>query len=92
MALRADSLEALAEDFWKWRAVHQPISGDDIPRIERPVDWEPDWSKESIAKQREDLAAFEKRWKEMDAAAWPIPKQVDYRLMGSALARVGWEL
>ncbi len=90
--LSADPLDDLARDFWGWRAVHQPITGDDIPRIDRPADWTPDWSPQSIAQQREDLAVFEKRWKEMDSGRWPIPRQVDYRLIGSALARVGWEL
>ncbi len=90
--LSADPLDDLARDFWAWRAVHQPLTGDDIPRIDRPVDWTPDWSPLSIAQQREGLAAFEKRWKEMDAGRWPIPRQVDYQLIGSALARVGWEL
>src|SRR5436309_14655764 len=32
------------------------------------------------------------RWQKIDASAWPIPRQVDYRLMGSALSRVRWEL
>jgi hypothetical protein len=32
------------------------------------------------------------RWKQIDASKWPIPQQVDYRLMGSALARLHWEL
>ncbi|HKW97621.1 MAG TPA: DUF885 family protein [Bryobacteraceae bacterium] len=91
-ALRADPLDDLARDFWKWRAIHQPITGDDIPRIERPVDWAPDWSKDSLEQQRQALAGFEKRWKEMDSGKWPIARQVDYRLIGSALARVGWEL
>lgn len=90
--LSADPLDDLARDFWAWRAVHQPITGDDIPRIDRPADWTPDWSPQSITQQREDLAVFEKRWKEMDAGRWSIPRQVDYRLIGSALARVGWEL
>ena len=91
-ALSADPLDDLARDFWAWRAIHQPITGDDIPRIERPVNWTPDWSPQSIAQQRQDLAVFEKRWKEMDAGRWSVPRQVDYRLIGSALARVGWEL
>jgi hypothetical protein len=90
--VRADALDDLAREFWTWRAIYQPISGDDMARIERPTDWTPDWSKESISKQRDELAQFEKRWKELDASAWPIPRQVDYRLIGSALARVGWEL
>ena len=51
-----------------------------------------DWSAASIEKRRADLAGFESRWKEIKPNEWPIPQQVDYRLMGSALARVHWEL
>ena len=91
-SLSADSLDDLARDFWEWRAIHQPISTDDIPRIERPAGWAPDWSKDSVVKQRESLAAFEARWKKIDSSAWTVARQVDYRLMGSALARVRWEL
>jgi len=54
-ALRADPLDDLAREFWQWRAVHQPVSGDDIARIDRPVDWTPDWSAQAIAKRREAL-------------------------------------
>jgi len=91
-ALSADPLDDLAREFWAWRAIHQPITTDDMPRIDRPVDWTPDWSSQSIAQQRDDLAVFEKRWKEIDAGRWAIPRQVDYRLIGSAISRVGWEL
>ncbi len=91
-SLCADPLDDLAREFWAWRTIQQPISGDDIPRIERPVGWTPDWSPQAIAQERETLAAFEKRWKEMDSGRWAIPRQVDYWLIGSALARVGWEL
>ncbi len=91
-ALTADPLDDLASEFWQWRALHQPISGDDMARIDRPADWTPDWSTQSVAQQKEALANFEKRWKEMDAGRWAIPRQVDYRLIGSALSRVGWEL
>jgi hypothetical protein len=90
--LSADPFDDLALDFWAWRAIHQPVTSDDMPRIDRPVDWTPDWSSQSIAQQRDDLAVFEKRWKEIDASRWAIPRQVDYRLIGSALSRVGWEL
>src|SRR5437773_10451949 len=51
-----------------------------------------DWSRASIDQRRKDLAAFEARWKKIDASHWPIPQQVDYRLIGSALSRVHWEL
>ncbi len=87
-----DQLDHLASDFWQWRAFHQPNSSDDIPRIERPRGWEPDWSQAAVERQRAALAAFTQRWKSMDVSAWPITREVDYRLIGSALARVRWEL
>jgi uncharacterized protein (DUF885 family) len=85
------SLEAFASDFWQWRARYQPYSKDDIPRIERPGGPR-DWSASAIARQKADLEKFEKQWRQFDTKAWNVPQQVDYRLMGSALARVRWEL
>lgn len=86
-------LQQLAEDFWTWRAANQPISSDDIPRIERPADWTPDWSQKAFALRRRELTHFATRHQEMiDARSWPIAHQVDYRLIGSAIARVHWEL
>jgi uncharacterized protein (DUF885 family) len=82
----------LARDFWEWRAYHQPTSSDDIPRIERPEGWEPDWSPAAVEKQRQDFTAFEARWQSFEVADWEIALQVDYRLIGSAIARVHWEL
>ncbi len=86
------SLDQLANDFWQWRSRQQPFSYDDIPRIERPEGWAADWSAESIARQQRQLAGFEARWKAIDSARWPVARQVDYRLMGSAIGRVRWEL
>jgi uncharacterized protein (DUF885 family) len=86
-----DSLEQLADDFWAWRAKHAPFTADDVNRIERPGGMR-DWSRASIDRRRKDLAGFEARWKKLDPAQWPLPKQVDYKLIGSALARVRWEL
>jgi uncharacterized protein (DUF885 family) len=91
-ALRADELDDLSQTFWTWRAKEQPIAGDDITRIERPDGWVPDWSPEKVVAYRKQLAEFEVRWKKLDATKWPIARQVDYRLMGSAIARVRWEL
>ena len=87
-----DALDDLAPDFWTWRVVHQPSTADDIPRVERPANWMPDWSAASIAARREALAAFERRWHAIDASALTVPRQVDHRLIGSAIARVRWEL
>ena len=86
-----NSLEQLSDDFWTWRAKYAPFTGDDVNRIERPGGIR-DWSRARIEQQRKDLAGFEARWKKIDPAQWPISKQVDYKLIGSALARVRWEL
>jgi uncharacterized protein (DUF885 family) len=91
-AAESDALEPLARDFWAWRALHQPASGDDIPRIDRPPGWRPDWSRAAIDGRLRDLEAFEARWREIDPREWNVPRQVDHRLVGSALARVRWEL
>ena len=84
-------LQKLAQDFWTWRAQYAPFTSDDVNRMERPGGIR-DWSTAAIAKRRADLGEFEARWKQVDASKWPVPQQVDYRLIGSALARVHWEL
>ena len=89
---QADSLDDLARDFWMWRALEQPVSSDDIPRIERPSGWVPDWSPEAVARYHKQLDEFDSRWQKMDASTWPIARQVDHRLIGSAISRVRWEL
>jgi uncharacterized protein (DUF885 family) len=88
---QSDSLEQLANDFWSWRAKHAPFTSDDVNRIERPAGMR-DWSRTSIDQRTKDLGGFEARWKKLNPAQWPIPKQVDYKLVGSALSRVRWEL
>jgi len=85
-------LQQLAEDFWTWRAENQPVSSDDIPRIERPPDWLPDWSQKAIERRRRELSELTARWQGIETKSWPIDQQVDYRLIGSALARVNFEL
>ncbi len=85
------TLDRLADDFWKWRAQFAPFTSDDVNRMERPGGLR-DWSRAAIDRRRADLAQFDARWKKIDAARWPVARQVDYRLMGSALARVHWEL
>jgi hypothetical protein len=89
---RGDDLQNLGRDFWAWRARTQPVSGDDITRMDRPAGWAPDWSRRSIEERRKSLAEFVARWKGIDSSGMPVVWQVDYRLLGSALARVRWEL
>lgn len=87
-----ESLSDLAAEFWAWRATTQPFNLDDIPRIERPAGVKRSWSISTVQDQRTKLLGFERRWKAMDAPKSPIAQQVDYKLLGSALARVRWEL
>jgi len=90
-AQQTDSLDKLASDFWSWRARYAPFTGDDVNRIERPGGVR-DWSRAKIDSERKELGEFETRWKKIDSHTWPIARQVDYRLVGSALSRVRWEL
>ncbi len=88
---KTDSLDPLASEFWTWRARYRPFTFDDVPRMEHLAGTR-EWSAAAVAKQRVDLAAFERRWKAMRTDGWPVARLVDYRLMGSAIARVRWEL
>jgi hypothetical protein len=91
-ALHADPLDDLTRDFWGWRAAEMPVSTDDIPRLDRPAGWVPDWSSAAVQSYRKQINEFEQRWRAIDSSKWPIPRQVDYRLIGSAIARARWEL
>jgi Bacterial protein of unknown function (DUF885) len=88
------NLRNLGQAIWAWRATTQPLSGDDIPRIERPAGWVPDWSADAVEKRRQRSSEFQAEYAKLqrEAAGWPVSDQVDYRLLGSALARVHWEL
>jgi uncharacterized protein (DUF885 family) len=88
---KVDSLDQLASDFWTWRTHYRPFTFDDVPRMEH-ADGVRDWSGASVAKQRAELSEFERRLKPMSSETWPVAQRVDYRLMGSAMARVRWEL
>jgi uncharacterized protein (DUF885 family) len=93
IAAHADSLTTLSENFWQWRVIEQPFTNDDIPRIDRPVSFSVDWSARTIATRTRELAAFEQRWHHLvPPATAPVAEQVDFRLLGSAIFRVRWEL
>ena len=87
-----DSNERLASDFWSWRARYGQYTGDDVTRMERPLGAVRDWSAASVEKQRKELADFDERWKKLNDSTAPVHQQVDHWLVGSALARVHWEL
>lgn len=91
-AVAQPAVQQLGADFWAWRGTTQPASSDDIPRIVRPAGWVADWSPAGVAAQRRQLAAFEARWRALGSAPRTMAEKVDYRLVGSALARVHWEM
>jgi hypothetical protein len=83
--------EKLGHDFWTWRASEQPRSLDDIPRITRPAGWLPRWSSNDVERYRVDVADFEGRLHSLPQTS-DRAELVDRRLIGSACARVHWEL
>jgi hypothetical protein len=87
-----EQFSKLSRSFFEWRRVQQPVAGDDIPRVERPQGWVPDWSPEAIEGYREDYARYMAAIEGIDAADWTIPQQVDARLLRAAVQRVHWEL
>ena len=56
----ADVLDDLARDFWAWRAAEMPVSTDDIPRLDRPAAWVPDWSPAAVESYRKQVGEFER--------------------------------
>ncbi|MBB1159203.1 MULTISPECIES: DUF885 family protein [Amycolatopsis] len=92
MTEAAHALAELAAEFRGWRTQTQPDSGDDVPRVDRPAGWLADWSASAVAKRRLALADYTERHQAVDVSGEPVSVQVDGRLLGSALARVHWEL
>lgn len=85
-------MQTLSAKFWEWRATEQPFTNDDIPRMARPAGYASHWSARDVAGYEARIAEFEAQWRALDVSAAPVPVQVDYRLIGSAIARVRWEL
>jgi hypothetical protein len=85
-------MQNLARAFFSWRAVQQPVQGDDIPRVERPDGWVPDYSPASITADIEQYARFLESVENLDQSGWSVAHQVDARLLKAAIQRVYWEL
>jgi uncharacterized protein (DUF885 family) len=86
------SLQKLSKDFFDWRGITQPVTGDDVPRIERPDGWVPDYSPEALVQYRKKYLAFSKRLEEISQNGWTRADSVDFLLLHSAIDRVNWEL
>ncbi len=87
-----EKVQALSEKFWTWRATEQPFTNDDIPRIDRAPGFVSHWSSKDASNYLKQIAGFEKEWRALNVSSAPVATQVDYRLIGSAIARVYWEL
>ena len=85
------ALAELGERIWQWRARTQPRSRDDIPRLDRPAGWSPDFSAAAVVSLRSQRRDFAAELESLPALS-EIADRVDARLLGSLLARVEWEL
>ncbi len=85
-------LQEFGKDFFSWRTITQPLSGDDIPRIERPNLWVPNYSPEAVKNYKKKYIEFKRRLNEIPKINWTRSDSVDYLLLRSAVERVNWEL
>ncbi len=86
------AVQNLGRDFWEWRIPSSYRSPDDVPRVELSPDWIPEFDRTSARRRLERAAEFRQRWEAIDVASEPVATQVDYRLIGSAISRVEWEV
>ena len=86
------ALQMLTRGFFEWRRAQQPAQGDDLPRIERPDGWVPDFSPDSLQAYREQYFTFLESLDEIDPSGLSVREQVNARLLRAAIHRVHWEL
>jgi len=87
-----EALQALAAKFFEWRRIQQPVSGDDIPRVERPHGWVPNYSPQALVDYQTGYDAFMRALEHLNQDNWTLADQVDARLLRAAIERVHWEL
>jgi uncharacterized protein (DUF885 family) len=56
------------------------------------MDFEVDWSPSTVRRYEAQISQFEVQWRAIDRTGASTADQVDWRLLGSAIARVRWEL
>ena len=93
----SQAIASFTTRFWRWRAVHGPISTDDLPRtgVVRPDGWAPNVSYAAIHRVSleyeiwaDELAAIHSL---ATSATWSRDDQADYWALTSAVSRVYWE-
>jgi hypothetical protein len=85
-------LQQLAREFFAWRRIQQPATGDDISRVERPVGWVPEFSPADLAIYRVKYREFLDRLAALETTAFSRADEIDALLLAAAIKRVGWEL
>ena len=85
-------IQSLAADFFTWRRSQQPVSGDDIPRVERPDGWTPDVSPGALEAWRQSYRRYLGAVEALDTQSWDVSARVDALLLRAAVQRVHWEL
>ena len=85
-------LQRLAGEYFAWRAEQQPAGGDDIPRVERPDGWVPDFSEAALSDYRAAYADYRARLDNLDRRGWSRADEVDALALSAAINRVHWEL
>lgn len=85
-------LQELGMDFFRWRAITQPASGDDVPRVERPNGWRPEFSHVEIGAYREAYKRYRAKLEALPREGWSRADSVDYLILRAAMERVNWEL
>jgi uncharacterized protein (DUF885 family) len=88
----AANLQALAKEFFAWRAGTQPATYDDVNRVERPQGWTPDFSASALRQHDERQKKFHDRLDALDHSGWTVADSVDYLFLRGAIERVNYEL
>ena len=88
----AANLQALAKEFFEWRAATQPATGDDVNRVERPDVWTPDFSAAALRQHDEMQKKFLDRLAALDHSGWTVADSVDDLFLRGAITRVNYEL
>lgn len=85
-------LMALAGEFYAWQSANQPSGPFALVRVDRPPDWQPDWSRAALQLRKSEFLAFQARQKSLNMQLTPTADLIDAALLGSSMARVYWEL
>ena len=89
------AVQALGAELWAWRLDRALRTSDDIPRVDHPPGWLPRFDAATVADDRQRADELRRRWDALRGDVAPdadVAAFVDHRLLGSALARVTWEL